>query len=620
MNIPPVPNQSASLSGPVVSLQTLDALLHIGVQARSNKAAVIHATGELSFLQLHAQADAIACSLQQNGVSSGDRVGVLLRRDKWLVPSLLAILKMGASYVPLDASYPAERLRNTLNHANVACLLATPELALNLAEIQPQLDPAVAVTAQVSGDLRAAVTDELPANLIYTSGTTGQPKGVSVSRAAIANLLVAVQDVPALVSDDRVLGLSTIAFDIHVLELLAPLSVGATIVLADDSQITQPAQLLELIETNKVTLIQATPSLWGVLLRAGLPNLPNTRGVAGGERLAPATAIELERRLQRCWNMYGPTEATVYTTAKRLEAGSKVTIGTPLANISVAIVQQQSRPITLAAIGEVGELAIMGAGLATGYWQNPVATAQHFIDLSMNNLPVRTYLTGDLGFIDRDGNVHCQGRVDQQIKLRGHRLELSEIEHALMAHPQLVEAACSVHSYAQDDDRLVAYHTNNSLPESELREFVAQTLPQYMVPQHFLCVPQLPRLASGKLDRSSLPRPQWPSSESVRDNNPSAGSTDRRLLEASWRSLLGGAPPENDHNFMDQGGHSLLALRLVQTVSERTGKALPVRLVVLEDFAALVAHLESQKATRLAHKGGILSALKKRFSRNSART
>lgn len=622
----------AVLSGARAQRQPLLALLRPGSGREATWAAapaVLHSAGELTYAELYARADAIAIGLLAQGARPGDRAAVLLPRDEWLIPSLLGLLSIGVAYVPLDASYPAVRLETTLTHAQVRLVLVTPELGAQLNPVHAQLNPADLAAqpsetagadelATVTSALRSGASDSLVANLIYTSGTTGTPKGVSVSRAALANLLVAVQKIPGLDKSDRVLALSTIAFDIHALELLAPLVCGATIVLVDDNAMTQPPRLLQLIARHDVSLMQATPSMWGVLLGAGLPALPQTRGVAGGERLAPAIAEALSQRLERCWNMYGPTEATVYTTAHRLSPTTRLSIGRPLDNLSVAVVVDGA----VGSVGQRGELAICGAGLADGYWQNSQATASQFVFLEINQQSVRAYLTGDLAFIDSEGNVHCDGRIDQQIKLRGHRIELSEIEHAMMAYSQLSEAACSVHRFAQDDERLVGYHTNPNLSDRELRSFLAQRLPPYMVPQWFVPVTELPRLASGKLDRSALPRPHYQIQTPAVQVERAEGkqSLEHRVLATSWQRLLGGPPPENTDNFMDQGGHSLLALRLVQDVQEQAGKTLPLRLIVLENFAALVDHLEQQIAPDSTPEAGILGGLKRFFMRLFLRT
>lgn len=633
----------AVVSGPCVHSPVLAELLSGKNAAWSTKTAVAHASGELTYAQLDGQADLIAFGLAAKGIQPGDRVGVLLRRDALLIPSLLALLRMGVAYVPVDVTYPVQRIRSTLVHAQVSGVLCNADLMqeLGVKVSAMQFDPAELI-AQPAADGAAVgvaaatplpIEDLMLASLIYTSGTTGEPKGVSVSRAAMANLLVGLQATPGVHEGDRVLGLSTIAFDIHVLELLAPLTCGATVVLADDMTCANPGRLLRLISQAKVTLVQATPSMWGVLLSAGLPALPLTRGVAGGERLAPATAHALSERLERCWNMYGPTEATVYTTAHSLSKQNRVSIGVPLANITVAIVTPAdsvalgAKP-TVKRVGERGELAISGAGLAAGYWQNPQGTAERFIALDIAQQPVRAYLTGDLAYIDGDGNVHCEGRLDQQVKLRGHRIELSEIEHAMVAHPDLSEAACCVHSFTAQDERLVAYHTNSELTEAQLRSFIAEQLPPYMVPQRFLRVPELPRLASGKLDRAALPRPQHRSTSrnlGVTTTTAGAGSApsaERQALTNGWQQVLGGDVPGNHDNFMDQGGHSLLALALVQAVFEATGKELPLRLLVLEDFSMLVTYLEHDapitnelSALSNTSKSGILNAIKTRFSR-----
>lgn len=596
--------------------QSLSTLLLNGLRQHPDKAAIVHAQGVTTYAQLTTQAAAIARTLTDQGHSPGTRVAVLQPRDQLLVPTLVGILWAQCAYVPLDPGYPTQRLRSTLDHAGVGLLMGPAKLTTTIAGALPTLDPA----SCDSSPKRGAELDELnlltlkdgnaelPANLIYTSGTTGIPKGVVVPRSALANLLANLQCVPGISASDRVLGLSTIVFDIHTLELLATLCASATIVLADEEVAANPTALLALINAHDVTLVQATPSMWGLLVAAGLGPRPHTRGVAGGERLPPALAATLTEQLATLWNMYGPTEATVYATAHQCTPQQNVTIGQPLANVTVAVIDSNR---LLLPVGEVGELAIAGVGLASGYWQDSATTEERFIPLAAGAGSERFYLTGDQAFIDQQGNVHCNGRLDQQIKLRGHRVELSEIEHALLAHDALSEAACAVHSYGPADDRLVAYYTNPEVAVASLRTHLTAQLPAYMVPQQYVHVASLPRLPSGKLNRPALPRPLQRNTTQSRTQQ--QNSAERDLLGGLWQELLGGEYPAATDNFIDCGGHSLLALKLIQEVATDRGKDLPVSMMVLENFSTLVHHLDTQQDAQLFNLSKTQPSLLKRL-------
>ncbi|MBV9788620.1 MAG: amino acid adenylation domain-containing protein, partial [Chloroflexi bacterium] len=416
--------------------------------------ALVFEDRSLSYAELDARSNQLAHHLRALGVTRETRVGVYLHRSPELLVALLAIHKAGAAYVPLDPSYPAARLEFMLADAGIAVLVTQEVLAENLPHtgITLCLDrDAVQIATQPTTPLSSTIQPEDLAYIIYTSGSTGQPKGVQIPHRALANFLHAMQREPGITTDDTLLAVTTIAFDIAGLELFLPLMVGARIVLVDRDTAIDGAQLAALLHTSGATIMQATPATWRLLLAANWHGTPGLRALCGGEALPLDLAQHLLPRVDQLWNLYGPTETTIWSAATRVQAeDERIALGPPIANTQLYVLDRHQR---LAPVGVPGELYIGGDGVARGYNNRPDLTAERFVPDPFSQTPgARLYRTGDLVRYRYDGKLEFHGRVDTQIKLRGYRIELGEIEQALRQQPEVRDVAVMVR-----DDRLVAY-------------------------------------------------------------------------------------------------------------------------------------------------------------------
>src|SRR5690606_23190449 len=460
----------------------------------------------LTYAQLHARAGAIAGALHARGVRPGDRVGICLQRGPDLVAAMIAAWGAGAAYVPLDPDYPADRLAYMVADAGLAQVVGERGLVAPLGMSRERLLLLDADAAEVDAAQPAPVTDDVvgrdaPAYVIYTSGSTGRPKGVVVPHGAVLNFLDSMRQAPGLQPDDVLLAVTTPSFDISVLELFLPLSIGAGIVLASREQAMDGSELAALAAREAVTVMQATPSTWHLLLDAGWQPPSGFKALCGGEALAPELAARLLERGVELWNMYGPTETTVWSTCARIEAGADGTpdvhIGRPIANTSVWILDERGQPCPPSVSGE---LCIGGAGVTLGYLGREALTAEKFIDDRVaphdhgTALPPRLYRTGDRARWRRDGVLEHQGRLDFQVKIRGHRIELGEIEAVLESESGVSRAVVVVREDAPGDQRIVAYRVpaGGRLAESALEARLWHVLPGYMVPQHLVSMKALP--------------------------------------------------------------------------------------------------------------------------------
>ncbi|MEQ1802969.1 MAG: amino acid adenylation domain-containing protein, partial [Gammaproteobacteria bacterium] len=421
-----------------------------------------------------------------------------------------------------------------------------------------------------------------PAYLIYTSGSTGQPKGVVVPLRAVANFLGSMADTPGLSAGDRLLAVTTLAFDIAVLELLLPLTVGATTVIATDDQVRDPRQLMQLLDGAGITVMQATPALWRNLVTAGWQGSAGLRVLCGGEALDRDLAAQLRARSAQVWNLYGPTETTVWSCVERVgDEPGPVSIGRPIANTLCYVLDEQLQPVP---IGARGELWIGGAGLALGYHARPALTAERFVPDTVrphSPEPGRMYRTGDRARWRADGRLEVLGRTDFQLKLRGFRLEPGEIESTLLARPG-VSAAVVVLREVAGDPRLVAYLVPGEQhePEDGLLSALRQSLPAYMVPSGIVWLSSLPLTPNGKVDRAALPPPGARAGEATGAD--AATAAPRTAGEMALAAIVGellGAPVGLDDDFFARGGHSLLATRLIARVDAELHATLPLRAV-----------------------------------------
>ncbi|MET9544855.1 amino acid adenylation domain-containing protein [Streptomyces sp. NPDC006627] len=529
----------------------------------------------LTYGELDRRSDRTAHRLARLGAGPGTLVGVFLNRSADLVTGLLAVLKTGAAYVPLDPVYPPERVRHMLEDSGALLVLTESALSDALPHGCPARPVVIDEAAEghdtpPPGDLPSGATGDFPerasakdpAYVIYTSGSTGLPKGVRVGHRALTNFLCSMAKEPGFDRTDTLLAVTTACFDIAGLELYLPLVTGGEVRVAPAETAADGFALRELVEAYRPTVMQATPVTWRMLIGAGWRGGPELTVLCGGEALADDLAAELVRRAGRVWNMYGPTETTIWSSLDRVAAGRPVTIGRPLANTRMYVLDERLRPVPP---GAPGELFIGGDGVADGYHRRPRLTADRFLDDPF--APGRVYRTGDLVRQLPDGSLEYLRRVDNQVKLHGYRIEPGEVETVLRDHPAVARAAVVVRDDEPGGARLVAYlvaHDARRPPAAaELRAHVRERLPAYMVPGTVVVLPRLPLTPNGKLDRKALPAPHSAAALAGHDGDAAPQSALERRIAEIWQSALGLAGVGVDVNFFDAGGDSLRLTHVV---------------------------------------------------------
>ncbi|MDQ0937557.1 amino acid adenylation domain-containing protein [Streptomyces turgidiscabies] len=525
--------------------------------------AVEFADARLSYAELDTRANRLARHLVAQGAAPGRSVAVVLPRSLDLVVTLLAVLKSGAAYLPVDPSYPADRVGHMLDDAAPALTLTEPVAEAVLA--------GYAATELSDAELRAPRSPAHPAYTIYTSGSTGRPKGVVVPHKAFGNFLAAMGRRFAPGADDRLLAVTTVGFDIAGLEIFLPLLHGAVLVLADEETAKDPHALLRAVPTRRITMVQATPSLWQGVAAAATGELAGVHVLVGGEALPSELARTLTAQARSVTNLYGPTEVTIWATAADVAEAGPV-IGGPVANTSAYVLDAALR---LVPVGVPGELYLSGEQLAQGYHLRPGLTSERFVADPYGPSGARMYRTGDLVSRRRDGALRYLTRVDQQVKLRGFRIELGEIEAELVRHPSVAEAAVTVREDRPGDQRLVGYIVAaGAAPDTgALRDHLRLRLPDFMVPTAFRTLGALPLTPNKKLDRKALPAPDY-AAESV---GRAPRSPREEILCTLFAEVLGAARIGIDDSFFGLGGHSLLASRLVSRIRTALGVELSVR-------------------------------------------
>ncbi len=549
----------------------------------------------LSYAQLDQRASLWARQLRQLGMGAGDCVGVALERGVDLVVALLAVLKCGAAYVPLDPAQPARRIAHALNDSAARVVLASDLRAewIELLEHPVRvIDACDLATAQpAAGGLPPArATPQDLAYVIYTSGTTGLPKGVMVEHASVVNLLRAMAYELGTSARDRMLALTTIGFDIAALELFLPLATGGCVVLAARDAALDPYRLQALLEHARISIAQATPTGWRLLLDAGWRGREGLRVLCGGEALPRELALRLSRRVDTVWNVYGPTETTIWSTLRRVDADAAGTpiesIGRPLANTRIYVRDRHGNALPP---GVTGELCIAGAGVARGYVNRSELTAERFIADPFVATPTRMYRTGDLVRWRHDGTLEFLGRNDAQVKINGFRIELGEIEARLLESGLVREAAVILRDDAAGHARLVAYYVAaGDIGSDALREMLTHYLPGYMVPERYVALDALPVNANGKIDRQALPDALAPLAQTAQRPLPGLECE----IEAIWSALLGLPAIGRDGHFFRLGGHSLLAVQVIARVRAQLGVEVEVaQLFAHPQLAAFTAQV-----------------------------
>ncbi|WP_167377663.1 non-ribosomal peptide synthetase, partial [Streptomyces malaysiense] len=547
--------------------------------------AVTDGTTALTYRELDTRANRLAHWLVERGAGPERLVAVALPRGTGMVVALLAVLRSGAAYLPIDLNFPASRNESVLRDAGPLLVLDADALAADL-----DAYPATAPTAHRCGGHHAAYA-------IYTSGSTGKPKGVVVSRGALRNFLASMQSTFALSPADRLLSVTTVAFDIAALEIFLPLLNGAAVVVADRDTVLRPAAVLGLIERHDVTVAQATPSFWQMLVTHAPQALRGLRVLVGGEALPADLARTLTERAASVTNLYGPTETTIWSTlADVAETPDAPPIGRPIANTQVYVLDSALRPVPT---GVLGDLYVAGDGVARGYLHRHGLTAERFV-ASPFTPGRRMYRTGDLARWRADGQLEYAGRTDNQVKVRGFRIELGEIESALTAHPGVAQAVVVARPDHTGGSRLAAYVTTPAgagAPDAAaLRAFVGERVPEYMVPAAVVALDAIPLTPNGKTDRKALPEPEFTSGAYRAPR-----TQEEEVLCALFADVLGLDRVGADDSFFELGGHSLLATRLVARIRSSLGTDPGVRAVFdTPTPAGLAAHLRTDGEVRPA--------------------
>jgi amino acid adenylation domain-containing protein len=541
----------------------------------------------LTYAQLNGRANQLARYLRDRGVGPDRLVALCVERGVEMVVGMLGILKAGGAYVPLDPNYPPERLKYVLENSAPRMVLTQKRLgttwlptALEAVALDSSWDEIARCEDGNLDTQSLRLESGHLAYVIYTSGSTGNPKGVMIEHGSVVNFLVSMQQTPGMDATDRILAVTTVSFDIAALEIYLPLISGAQLLLAPPQAASDAGRLMRMIEELDVTVLQATPATWRLLLSAGWSGRENLKALCGGEVLTTNLSRKLRSRVGSLWNLYGPTETTIWSCCRHIAVAADEqiaveSIGRPIANTRIYILDQSCH---LVPVGVVGEIYIAGAGVARGYLNRPEMTAERFVaDPFTARGIARMYKTGDLGRWRSDGTIEYLGRNDHQVKIRGFRIELGEIEAWLTRHDLVGEAVVIAREDTPGDKRLVAYVTPRieRVPRAEeLRTHLKTVLPEYMVPSAFVILEHFPLTPNGKLDRRALPAPQLSAYVSRPYELPL--TEEEKLLADIWQDLLGLERVGRQDNFFELGGHSLLMVQMSERL-RRLGLSVPVR-------------------------------------------
>lgn len=557
----------------------------------------------LTYAELELRANRLAHRLVAAGVTHESAVGIHLERSVELVVALLAVWKAGGAYVPLDPAYPAARLTYMISDAAMALVVTERALASSLAlpvDARALLVDEADAASQGSA-LPPALTHDAAqlAQVIYTSGSTGEPKGAEISHRSAVNLLTAFQRTPGFSSEDVYLAISTFSFDIAEMEICLPLITGGTVVIAERETGVDPARLAAEMKRSGATWVFATPTIWQLLIDGGWPGHPGLTALSGGEVLTQELAEQILTRVESLWNIYGPTETTICSTTTAIAPGKPVNIGKPISNTVVRILDEN---LQLCPIGATGELCLGGAGLARGYRGRPDLTTQRFIPDPCQT-GAKLYRTGDRARWDAQGFLEYHGRVDFQVKIRGHRIEPGEIESRMIQIPGVGNAVVVVKKDDTGAAVLVGYVSpapGEVLPHaSDIRARLREVLPHVMVPQTIVTLAAFPLSPNGKIDRLQLPAPRFEADATRRFESPRNAA--ERLVADLFAEVLVVERVGRTDDFLDLGGHSIMAMRLINRLETRGKRRLSLaRLLENPTVAEVAAALEEAPSADVA--------------------
>ena len=548
-----------------------------------------------SYAELDRWANRLAHHLHRRGIGPGDVVGICLDRSPRMVGAVLGVLKTGAAYLPLDPRYPSARLATMWDDSGARLWVrerATREVRIAADPKECDLDRhASDLDAESADPLNLEIDPESLAYVMYTSGSTGRPKGVEIPHRCVTHLLSWMAQTLGFDAQDRLLAVTTLSFDLAVVELLLPLAVGGEIVIARRDDTVDAGRLAQLLADEEITMMQATPATWRLFQEEQWSGAPNLKILCGGEALPRDLADFLLPRCASLWNLYGPTETTVYSTGTEISKnGARITIGPPIANTRIQLLDAHLNEVPL---GAPGELVIGGAGVARGYRNRPNQTAERFLEDPLGPAPSRRYRTGDLGRWTSGGEIEFLGRADDQVKVRGVRIELGEIESVLNEHPDVSASAVVARESGSGETRLVAFVVaadGAELVFETLRRALAERLPEAMLPHDLIPLPRLPRTPNGKIDRRAL------RSSDTAPLRPTAAAAEPRTetekaMVPLWAELLGRPQLGIDDDFFDSGGSSLQAARLVARIREQFEIELPLRALFEHRTIARIAEV-----------------------------
>lgn len=582
--------------------RSLAQLIEDQVERTPHAIAVVSGEERLSYRELNQRANKLARELVNRGAGPDRLIGICLERSAAMMVALLAVAKSGAAYLPLDPFLPVARMTYMMDDSELAILITQESLRRPLHAFSGPVilvdNPAGTPNwhANSGANLNVSVRPEHLGYVIYTSGSTGRPKGVQVSRGSLLNLLWSMREWLRLNAGDRLLTVSTISFDIAGVDVWLPWLVGAQTIVASREQAADGLQLKELMDRHTVTFLQATPVTWRLLLGAGWKGNADMQIVCTGEAMPPELARELTPIVRRLWNLYGPTETTIWSTGYRVESGDgPILIGRPIGNTRCYVLDERHRLVPL---GAGGELYIAGDGLARGYRKRPELTAEKFVADPFRP-GQRMYRTGDLARFRADGNIECLGRTDDQVKIRGFRIELGEIETLVKDYPGIKQAVVVAREDTPGDKRLVAYFVpeRGQIGIAELRSRMKESLPNYMVPSAYISLETMPLTVNGKVDRKALPAPEQDAIATGRIAVLPRTYVEKQLSEI-WEEIFSVTQVSVEDDFFELGGHSLLALSMMTKITQVFGEHLPLNLLFESPtIAKLAKQIERHQKT-----------------------
>lgn len=578
--------------------KTISRLFEEKAAEMQERTAITFEGAELSYHELNAKSNGLARKIISTGIAQQSIIGIMMHRSAQMLVSILAVLKAGCAYVPIDPEYPVDRIRYMIEDSGLKLLLTEASLAGTCAQLNESIQCIDVRSEAMPADgsnLAIEVPSSSLAYMIYTSGSTGLPKGVMIMHSNVVNFVEGVRGRISLAPHDRMLCLTTISFDIFVLETILPLLTGSQIVLANSDAQRDPVALAALIKEQQVNFVQITPSHLKLLLSGSNDRhvLDEIKVLMVGGEAFPAELLHDLKSIYKgnIYNMYGPTETTVWSTIQDLTGAASINIGKPLANTTIRIMDASGKPQP---VGIAGELCIGGEGVARGYWKREELTAERFVkDPYADN--EKMYKTGDQARWLKDGNIEYLGRIDNQVKIRGFRIEPGEIESRMKQHAQVKDAVVIAKEKAGDKFLTAYYVAATEIETTELREHLAAQLPYYMVPSYFVKLHAIPLTPNGKADRRALPDPEFKAKANARP----VGEIEEQLADI-WASVLhiDKSSIGTQDDFFSLGGHSIIAVRLIHNIQQQFSVSINLRKIFEYATIARQAKLVEQSRTR----------------------